>query len=105
MQNNHLSKPSQQIIVGKYYPELDGIRSIAIILVLFFHCRIIATPQSFSEKIYYKFAEVGWVGVDLFFVLSGFLITGILLDTIDHKRYFRNFYLRCQPPKISTTWK
>lgn len=81
-------------MVGHYYPELDGIRSIAILLVIFFHGRIIAMPQTFAEKIYYALVETGWIGVDLFFVLSGFLITGILLDTFKQKDYFRNFYLR-----------
>ena len=81
-------------MVGQHYPELDGIRSIAIFLVIFFHCRIVAAPQGPLQKIYYSFAETGWIGVDLFFVLSGFLITGILLDTFTQKQYFRSFYIR-----------
>jgi peptidoglycan/LPS O-acetylase OafA/YrhL len=81
-------------MVGKHYPELDGIRGIAILLVLMFHCRIIFMPQSMAEKTYFAFAESLWVGVDLFFVLSGFLITGILLDTYQRKDYFRSFYIR-----------
>ena len=81
-------------MVGRHYPELDGIRSIAILLVIFFHCRIIAAPQNPAEKVYYALVESGWIGVDLFFVLSGFLITGILLDTFKQENYFRNFYLR-----------
>lgn len=60
-------------------PELDGVRGLAIILVICFHC--------------FRF-PLGWIGVDLFFVLSGFLITGILLDSKEHKYYFRNFWLR-----------
>jgi len=63
-----------------HYTILDSIRGLAIILVLLFHC----FP-------YIKIFGIGWFGVDLFFVLSGFLITGILIDTIDHQHYWRNF--------------
>ncbi|MBI3160985.1 MAG: acyltransferase [Chloroflexi bacterium] len=88
------SDSSPRIMVGQHYPELDGIRGIAILLVLVFHCRIIFMPQSPLEQTYFAFAESMWVGVDLFFVLSGFLITGILLDTYPQKDYFRSFYIR-----------
>jgi peptidoglycan/LPS O-acetylase OafA/YrhL len=70
-------------------PELDGLRAIAILLVLGSHylsCVPIAWLRWFSER--------GWVGVDLFFVLSGFLIGGILLDKRAAANYYRVFYLR-----------
>jgi peptidoglycan/LPS O-acetylase OafA/YrhL len=63
----------------KYVPELDGIRGIAVLAVMFYHC----FPSSVTR--------IGWMGVDLFFVLSGFLITGILLDTRGDKGYYTNF--------------
>src|SRR5512144_2577839 len=66
-----------------YYPALDGLRGIAIILVICCH--------NFDFIPYLRF---GWIGVDLFFVLSGFLITDILLQTRDDKNYLQNFYLR-----------
>jgi peptidoglycan/LPS O-acetylase OafA/YrhL len=66
-----------------YYPALDGLRGIAILLVVLYH--------NFNFISYFNY---GWLGVDLFFVLSGFLITDILLKTIDTKNYFRNFYGR-----------
>jgi peptidoglycan/LPS O-acetylase OafA/YrhL len=74
---------------------LDGIRGIAIILVLLVHL----TPDSHVRgsrmlEWIYKFAWSGWIGVDLFFVLSGFLITGILLNSRQEPHYFRNFYMR-----------
>src|SRR5260221_2790867 len=67
----------------KYYPALDGLRGIAIIFVLLYH------SFNFTDRFFF-----GWLGVDLFFVLSGFLITTILLKSKDDPRYFRNFYAR-----------
>jgi peptidoglycan/LPS O-acetylase OafA/YrhL len=73
-------------------PELDGVRGIAILLVLLFHFQgpkpasipsIVLIPQG-----------LGWSGVDLFFVLSGFLITGILVETRRSGNYFSSFYAR-----------
>jgi peptidoglycan/LPS O-acetylase OafA/YrhL len=68
-------------------PELDGLRGLAVLGVLFYHCH----PRLLGTWIHYP-ALWGWAGVNLFFVLSGFLITGILLETRDKKNYFRNFY-------------
>lgn len=68
---------------GTHIPSLDGIRGFAIILVLLFHC----FP-------YISIFKMGWIGVDLFFVLSGFLITGILVDTVERKHYYKNFILK-----------
>lgn len=77
-------------------PELDGIRGIAIGLVLIDHffARIIITrPGSFLAYSLVPF-RLTWTGVDLFFVLSGFLIGGILLDARESSNYFRVFYVR-----------
>jgi peptidoglycan/LPS O-acetylase OafA/YrhL len=63
-------------------PGLDGLRAIAFLLVFLFHT---------------EFLQIGWVGVSLFFVLSGFLITGILLDmkkSLSARDYFFKFYGR-----------
>ncbi|MES1226132.1 MAG: acyltransferase [Bacteroidota bacterium] len=68
---------------NKYYPALDGLRGIAITFVLLYH------NFNFTDRFFF-----GWLGVDLFFVLSGFLITSILLNSLDKPHYFRNFYVR-----------
>jgi len=62
-----------------FVPELDGLRALAVLAVMACHTHLMAP---------------GWLGVNLFFVISGFLITGILLDTRENPHFFRNFYTR-----------
>src|SRR5712691_3854756 len=65
---------------GSYVPALDGLRGLAIIMVLFVHFIGDCQPESAFERILIKGSNYGLWGVDLFFVLSGYLITGILYD-------------------------
>jgi peptidoglycan/LPS O-acetylase OafA/YrhL len=76
-----------------FIPALDGLRGIAIILVMLHHLTFYR-PESGIDGIIASVPLFGWAGVDLFFVLSGFLITGILLDSRDSERYFSSFYAR-----------
>lgn len=77
-----------------YLKELDGIRAIAALMVLFFHFFITATDGSAVVHFISKVAVFGQTGVSLFFVLSGFLITRILLSTRASANFFSAFYLR-----------
>jgi len=73
---------------------LDGLRAIAILLVMLSHFVTGVDPNRGLRSIAYKVIVNGWCGVDLFFVLSGFLITGILIRARESKDRFRNFYAR-----------
>jgi peptidoglycan/LPS O-acetylase OafA/YrhL len=73
---------------------LDGLRGLAILMVLFVHFIGDLAPHTAVERALVKLANYGIWGVDLFFVLSGFLITGILYDGRGLPHYFRNFYVR-----------
>src|ERR1700733_5103315 len=77
-------------------PELDGLRGIAILFVLAFHfLQFFQSHGSYMPgHLVVHLIGMGWTGVDLFFVLSGFLIGGILLDARASPTYFRTFYAR-----------
>jgi peptidoglycan/LPS O-acetylase OafA/YrhL len=78
----------------RYVPELDGVRGIAIASVMALHFVGASTPGTLIERVAAKTSSYGVWGVDLFFVLSGFLITGILIQAKGTQRYFQNFYIR-----------
>jgi len=80
---------------GKHIPALDGLRGLAI-LAVFFHHYGAGGIHSSSAAVQWisTICGIGWSGVDLFFVLSGFLITGILYDTQQDPAYYRKFYAR-----------
>jgi len=84
-------------ILRPYMPELDTIRGIAVLGVLFLHFFFWQYGKlSFSgpARAFLNLTQPGGLGVNLFFVLSGFLITGILLDSKDHPHFYRRFYTR-----------
>jgi peptidoglycan/LPS O-acetylase OafA/YrhL len=73
---------------------LDGLRAAAILLVLMYHLLPGRESDEGLRSLFFKIADIGWSGVDLFFVLSGFLITTKLLAARDDEHRFRNFYVR-----------
>ena len=79
----------------KNIPELDGLLGTAIIMVIVFHyfsCLIVSNdPFSF---VFRGLTKLAWSGVDLFFVLSGFLLGSILMENVGSKNYFKTFYIR-----------
>ena len=78
---------------AEHLPALDGIRGLAILLVFLYDCLRPAEGGAVNYVVR-RICTAGWIGVDLFFVLSGFLITGILLDTAGRRGYFSSFFLR-----------
>lgn len=93
MPDNVINKNIYKDHTLEYIPGLDGIRGIAILFVIIFHLwehgftSSLPTPTSF-------FSQMGWFGVDLFFVLSGYLITTTLLNIKDSPKYFKSFLAR-----------
>jgi peptidoglycan/LPS O-acetylase OafA/YrhL len=89
-------------------PEWDGIRGVAILIVVFYH--FIYGAVSYNTGGISGFIRavfpLGWSGVDLFFVLSGFLIGGILMDQHESGNYFKTFYLRrvCRIVPLYFVW-
>jgi peptidoglycan/LPS O-acetylase OafA/YrhL len=77
-------------------PALDGFRGLAVLAVFAYHVALFsgATPRDAADRALAGALLHGWIGVDLFFVLSGFLITGILLDARGQPGALRRFYWR-----------
>jgi peptidoglycan/LPS O-acetylase OafA/YrhL len=75
-------------------PALDGLRGLAALVMVLYHLFVAGWSDSPSIHLLQKFTTAGWVGVDLFFVLSGFLITCILLNSLDSPTFFKTFYAR-----------
>lgn len=76
-------------------PQLDGVRGIAILLVLIWHWQAAFPVEPGSSTAYaMRLFYLSWSGVDLFFVLSGFLIGGMLIDNRETENYLPGFYFR-----------
>lgn len=88
-----VEEPSQAIPSG-HLAGLDGIRGVAILLVMALHFVGDAPAHTIVQRLMVRLAGYGLFGVDLFFVLSGFLITGLLVEAKGSPGYFRNFYAR-----------
>jgi peptidoglycan/LPS O-acetylase OafA/YrhL len=77
-----------------HLPALDGLRALSIALVIAHNCTLSEARSSILDKLWTFVTDAGWIGVQLFFVLSGFLITGILLDSRNEPHPYKTFYAR-----------
>ena len=75
--------------VPAYIPEFQGLRGIAILAVVLFHCHALLEGTWI-----YRASLWGWAGVDLFFVMSGYLVTTILLEEREKPKFLKRFYMR-----------
>jgi peptidoglycan/LPS O-acetylase OafA/YrhL len=75
-------------------PALDGVRGFAAAWVFLYHYVPGQNSSSFPIHFIWAANQIDWVGVSLFFVLSGFLISGILWDSFEDKNWWRNFYIK-----------
>jgi peptidoglycan/LPS O-acetylase OafA/YrhL len=78
----------------EHIPSLDGIRACAVLMVIVFHELNGTSVHGSLQTAIARLAYLGHTGVDLFFVLSGFLITGILLRSRGSDKFLTNFYIR-----------
>jgi peptidoglycan/LPS O-acetylase OafA/YrhL len=85
--------PAHPVFLPIRLPTLDGLRAIAILLVVPHNLNLMVTFGGIAH-LFVSGLHRGWIGVQLFFVLSGFLITGILLDARDAPDYYRSFFVR-----------
>jgi len=94
---NSAASEERERLIRSFMPELDTLRGIAVLGVLLLHAFYWPyAGLSFGPwaRRFVAATQPGWTGVNLFFVLSGFLITGILLDSKDKPHFYRRFYTR-----------
>src|SRR4051794_26430990 len=77
-----------------HLPSLDGVRGLAILLVLAHNFNVLPGDEGGIARVIALATNAGWIGVQLFFVLSGFLITGVLLDSRGAPNYYQAFFGR-----------
>lgn len=88
------ARPPSRAPASRYFAALDGLRGIAVLLVIARHASAMRDPEGGISLVVHHAMRMGWVGVDIFFVLSGFLITGILIDTRGRPGSLKSFYVR-----------
>jgi peptidoglycan/LPS O-acetylase OafA/YrhL len=85
-------------VLTRHMPGVDVLRGLAIVVVVIFHGFAYSAPTfpwfSKLSGALLHLTSFGWTGVNLFFTLSGFLITGNLIDTKDEANYYSRFYIR-----------
>lgn len=86
----------QEAVTDGRIPALDGLRGVAVIAVIAVHANVLFGGDTVggASAVVARLLGAGWIGVDLFFCLSGFLITRILRQARRGEHYFRNFYAR-----------
>lgn len=91
----HVPEPSGERQSTQHIKSLDGVRGLAILVVMAGHL-FGSTSMSSNPtvQVLLSLRSLNWAGVNLFFALSGFLITAILYDTLGSHNYFRNFFAR-----------
>jgi len=93
----YVVRTDAELLLRPHMPELDLLRGVAVLLVVLYHgfgFRYGIEGVFGLQRMFVAATLYGWAGVDLFFVLSGFLITGILLETRAYPGYYRRFYIR-----------
>lgn len=92
---NNMAADIDQTSNMKRIPQLDGLRGFAILSVIIYHYYVVRPTSKAPFHLYMKdIFNQAWSGVDLFFVLSGFLIGGILMENKANRNYFKAFYAR-----------
>jgi peptidoglycan/LPS O-acetylase OafA/YrhL len=89
-----LNQQEKHALSERHYPALDGLRGIAALMIVWYHFLVFSPVHGKALSFLSEVSGFGWAGVDLFFALSGFLITGILADSRAKKHYIRTFYAR-----------